>query len=50
MTDFSEYYKAVEKVAVTFGYSEDQVSMFEVDIQDCFNKDKTVEECLEEVF
>lgn len=47
---YSDYLYEVIKVALTYGYSQSAINCFEQDIQDCYDRGCTVEECVEEVF
>lgn len=48
--NFNEYYWAVAAEAIKLGYSSTQIGIFRSDIEDCFNDEKSLEECLNEVF
>lgn len=47
---YNEYYLLVEKQALRIGYTEKQISMFNVDIYECWEKNISVETCVERVF
>jgi hypothetical protein len=47
---YNEYYLLVEKQALLLGYTEKQISMFNVDIQECWEENISIEECIERVF
>ena len=47
---YKDYLYEVTKIALTYGYSQSVIKCFDQDIQDCYNKEYTVEECVEEVF
>lgn len=50
MNEFSKYFTEVYMIAYSFGYSGYEIKCFTADIQDCYDKGYTVEECVEEVF
>lgn len=49
-SDLQQFYYAVAKEALSLGYNILQVGIFEADIVECFNKGKSVEQTIEEVF
>lgn len=50
ISDFNTYYWLVAGEAIEQGYTVQQVRIFYGDILDYYHKDKTVQECVEEIF
>lgn len=53
MNDFiteREYVLEVGRQAVMLGYTPQQISMFIMDIKECYSENKSIEQCLDEVF
>ena len=48
--DFREYFALVAKKAMEVGYNLRQVNIFKFDIQECWEQDKTVDQCFDIVF
>ena len=46
----SEYYQNVSDIARKYGYSTAQITMFSLDIMDCYDNGFSVEKCIEVVF
>ncbi len=47
---FNEYYWEVTQQAIGLGYIPATVTLFKSNIEDCYYDDKSVEECINEVF
>ena len=45
-----QWYKQVVSIAKSYGYSEQQIMVFKMDIAECYNEMLTPEECVEKVF
>lgn len=50
ISDFNSYYTQVAKEATKLGYNSSQIKIFYHDICDYFDDNKSVEECINEVF
>jgi hypothetical protein len=48
--EFREYFALVAQKAMDVGYTLRQVNIFKFDIQECWEQDKTVDQCFNMVF
>lgn len=50
MDNYEEFFEEVKQEAFSLGYNLKQVMIFKMDIDDCFNAGKSVEQTVNEVF